>query len=207
MMGDVPMEPDKERDDLQKKLKELEERRKQIRDERTTLAFGRSVWHAILISSVLVVAFFVYTAIDNHYRLEKARIDAEAAGRKAELELQARRLDMEREQLALQRRNEALRHLAAVLEGPGTQAEKQRSFQLLLTFYISIDVLPKAADKLAEWASIGIKGLGNLLAALKEGGSSQCGCRSGCVVTCPCGSPPPPRKPAARKPPVECKPS
>jgi hypothetical protein len=202
-MGVAP-DPDSERDDFQKKLKELEERRARIRTARTELAYGRTGRYVLLVLGIALSSYFVFTALHNHYVLERVRIDNEAAAKRAELELQSRRLEMEREQLALQRRNEALRHLAAVLEGPGTQAEKQRSFQLLLAFYISIDVLPKAADKLAEWASIGIKGLGNLIAALKESKSPECGCRGGCMVACPC-PPPAPKKPAPRKPPVECK--
>jgi hypothetical protein len=188
-MADTP-----QADEHEKKKRELEERRASIRKERKALAFGRAGRYALLLLGIALAALLAFKALNDQYRLERARIRAEAE-----------RLHLERQQVATQRMNEALRQLAAILEGAGTPAEKQRAFQAMLAFYISINVLPKEADKLTDWASLGAKALSALLAALKDTKAADCGqCQpvSACACCCP---PPAPSKPASRKPPAERK--
>lgn len=87
--------PDAETGDLDKKYAELEERRAKIRGERRALAFTRTVRYAALLIVLGVCALLAYKALHDRFRLERARLELEAAAQKADLELQRRRLELE----------------------------------------------------------------------------------------------------------------
>lgn len=92
-MTDAASDP--ETDDLKRKSEELDKRRQKIRGERRALAFSRTVRYAAVLLVVGVCALLAYKALHDRFRLERARLELEAAAQKADLELQRRRLELE----------------------------------------------------------------------------------------------------------------
>jgi hypothetical protein len=133
------------------------------------------------------------------------RLEMERAKYQADADLQRKRMEFEQEQARARQRAEALRNLAAVLEGPGSPAEKKRSFTALLNFYIDLNIFPKeTGSKLMELATEGVKTLGILLGLLK---SDVHDTASACCQQCcsPCRPFPPVVKPPSKpKPPAKC---
>jgi len=92
-MTQAPSDP--ETDGLKKKYQDLEERRAKIRGERRALAFSRTVRYAAVLLVIGVCALLAYKALHDRFRLERVRLELEAAAQKADLELQRRRLELE----------------------------------------------------------------------------------------------------------------